>query len=221
MKLGASLKILLLLVLSLGMDSEAQVIAIAPFTGALSETWESFPTTFDGNEHDFTPSPSFIMGGNATIMHPAMRVYQSSGTPYLHVLGTSGLAQTSDGIKAMTAGSFAQSVAIDFLSPQLAFGAYWGAWTHTVFGSDPATLSVDFYDGSNQLIDTELFTYSRSIQQDGILEWHGWASDTPFSRIVYTGDYPTIDGLQATTIPEPAAIFPIALGAIVIRRRHR
>lgn len=197
----------------------AGLLSIPAFQGANSETWESFETTY-GIENFFLPSPSAVLGTMAIIQNDGMEVYQSANTQSLFGLGTSGIAQTSDGIKGMAVVGLAQTVILDFLAPQLAFGAYWGAWTHPVFGTDPAILNIEFYDSGNQLVGTDSFTYSRSIQHDGLLEWHGWSSDVAFSRIVYSGDYPVIDGLQATTIPEPAVIFPVALAAMLLRRRR-
>lgn len=201
--------------------SSADMVSIGPFAGQFTETWEEFPTTFDGDEQHNLPSPASIFGGMATIANPKMDVYQRTGTPYYPTLGTSGPAQTSDGIKGMIAIGFAQPVTIEMTTPVLALGAYWGAWTHTVFGTDPAVVSLSFYDDSNQLIGSDSFLYSRSQQQDGMLEWHGWASTVSIKTIVYTSDYPTIDGLQATTVPEPATISSLALAILSFARYRR
>jgi len=215
---GRSLLLLAIPLLSANTGS-ADVIPTSPFTGTTSESWESFATTF-GNEQLFLPDPTVIMGGQATVSHPQMDVYQSSGTFFLVGLGTSGFALTADGIKGMTIGGLSQTAVIVFDIPVSQFGAYWAAYTDPPFASDPAVYDISFFDESSALIGTQQFTYTRSQQHDGLLEWHGWSSTVPIKRVSYTSNYPTVDGLQADPVPEPAALAPLSFAALTLRRKR-
>lgn len=112
-----------------------------PFTGSLTETWESFPNY---NVVSSLPNPATIMGGGASIENPAfgMQVYEPSAGANVS-LGFVGCcsvyAGTADGNKAMVAGG---RPFIVFDTPVTRFGAYWGA----LF---PATVGVRFLDESN------------------------------------------------------------------------
>src|SRR6185295_17157535 len=118
----------------------------------------------------FQPNPSTIMGGAATISNPFMKVFIDNGINEFG-LGTSGSAQPSDGVKAMGLNRSEQTATITFDLPVSDFGAYWGAATHSTLG-DPANISISFFDASDSLIGSEIFSYSRSTQGDGLLEWH-------------------------------------------------
>jgi hypothetical protein len=202
-----------------GSPALAGLIAVPPFAGAFSETWESFPASH-GEPIQYLPDPTPIMAGFATIANPQMFVFDSLAPVGL---GSSGPAQPSDGANAMTLSGLAQTASIVFSQPALRFGAHWGAvgspFTPSI--GDPALIAVSFYDSSNTLVGTDVFPFSRTPTGDGLLEWHGWASTIPFIRLTYTEDQVVIDGLQADLVPEPAALFPLVLGALSIACPHR
>jgi len=198
--------------------AKALITPEGPFTGNLTETWESFNTYNVGpSPVNLLPAPTTIMGGSATISNPLMIVY----SPLLiriadFSLVNSGMAQVSDGQKGMGVNAAAQTVTISFSTPVTDFGAYWGAATYSASdpanGSDPATVTLLFGDGSS-----DSFTYLKT--NTGVLNWHGWHSTVGISTISYTGDFVAIDGLQANTmpIPEPATwtILALALPALL------
>lgn len=192
----------------------ADLVPVPAFQGTFTETWDSFPTVLQ--EGYYLPSPTSIMGGGASISSPRMTVYEPGLLDF--GLGSSGYAAVAHGTKAMGSNGFEQSTVVVFTDPILSFGAYWGAFTDNQFGGDPAWVSVSFFNESDGLIGTELFSYSRSQYGDGLLEWHGWSSTVPISKITYTEDFVVIDGLQANPVPEPATVSLFVLASLLSRR---
>ncbi len=101
-----------------------------------------------------------------------------------------------------------QTVTIVFAEPVSKFGGYWGASTFYCCGQeDPTNVDVKFFDASDGLIGVATFAYSRSIpgfpgipiHGDGRLEWHGWSSNRPVKKVIYSGDYVVIDGVFKPT----------------------
>jgi len=194
---------------------------INPFTGNLSESWESFRTYMGGY---YLPDPTRIMGGGASISSPGMSVYLTNSDTSFG-LGSSGNAKVADGAKGMGLNGFAQTATIIFANPVADFGAYWGAATPP-WGPEappveptPTTVSLAFSDGS-----FDNFTYF-APDHSGTLEWHGWHFTTGISSITYSGDFVAMDGIQANVIPEPATVLmsllsAIWVGLLVFRRRR-
>lgn len=198
-------------VLLLGVNLPAAVLPIGPFTGGLSETWESFNDYLTGPR--FLTNPTGIMGGDAFISNSRMCVYLTNSSRSFG-LGSSGNAGVADGTKGMGLSGFAQTATITFASPVVDFGAYWGAATPP-WGPEspqvepsPSTISLAFGDGS-----FASFTYF-APDHAGILEWHGWRFMTGITSISYSGDFIVVDGLQANVIPEPSSVSLFLLSAI-------
>lgn len=191
-------------------SARAGIIDIGPFVGDLTETWETFATTYEGGP--YLSDPSLIMGGEATISSPKMAVYEP-GVSDFYLGGQIGPALTADGVKGLGLDDFAQSATIDFDVAVSSFGAYWGAFLPE--GSQPAVINVQFFDSDYALIGTEGISYLPP--SEGTLYWHGWHIDESVSRIVYSGDGVVIDGLQAQSIPEPSVL---CLFFVVFSWRH-
>lgn len=217
----------LMTVLNLTLPTHAGIFSTGVFTGQYSETWESFDNFGNYNAISYLPSNTAILGGIAKIVHPKMVIYEEAD-PVGYGLGSSGdYAQVSDGIKGMGLDNsqFAPNVdttaRINFLTPIFAFGGYWGGETGQ-WAPDPAPIEVKFFDLSNNLIGTDTFFYTRSLQFDGQLEWHGWQSTEAIGAIEYTGSFVVNDGLQANTVPEPNSL--CILGALLatqlLRRKN-
>jgi hypothetical protein len=192
----------------------ADLIPIGPFTGELSEGWESFPTS--QGEGDFLPNPTVIMGGAATIWNPFMVVYEPGVWDF--TLSGSGYAQTADGAKGMGIDRPQQTTSISFAEPVVRFGAYWAATTGPING-DPANISVSFFDEADTPIGSDIFTYSRP--HDGLLEWHGWFSSISVAKVTYTEDRVVTDALQASLIPEPSTCCVALLLLLLLGRARR
>ena len=203
-----------------GLAAHGSIAPIGPFTGSLQESWESFPNAFDDPD-TFMDDPTTIMGGAASISNPLMVIYEPGVATFS--LLDSGNAGIVDGDKGMGLNAATQAATVEFAAPVTSFGGYWGAVTGSPF-PNPATVSFDFFDGANNLIDSKSFTYSRTGIGDGLLEWHGWSSTVPIKSLTYTGDYVVNDYLQANPIPEAStyALFGLGtLGLMVWRRRKR
>jgi hypothetical protein len=79
--------------------------------------------------------------------------------------------------------------------------------------TDPNMVTVQFFDAANSLIGVESFNYGLSTSPNGVLDWHGWTSSTPFSRVSFSTPRGGIlfDGLQANqassgAVPEPTTL---------------
>jgi len=197
-------------------NTRAAVSPISPFTGNLSEGWESFRTYMGGYD---LPDPTGIMGGSASISSSLMSVYLTNSDTSFG-LGSSGNAKVADGAQGMGLNGFAQTATITFANPVADFGAYWGAATPP-WGPDappveptPTTVSLAFSDGS-----FDRFTYF-APDHSGTLAWHGWHFTAGITSISYSGDFVVVDGLQANVIPEPATALlgALGVGVLVVRR---
>ncbi|MBU0717193.1 MAG: hypothetical protein KJ749_03010 [Planctomycetes bacterium] len=196
------------------MPAQSDLIAIGPFTGDLTEDWESFPTT--PPEGPYLPNPTSIMEGAASLSNPFLAIYEPGVRDF--GLGSSGNATISDGTKGLGIEKLMETAVISFEEPVLRFGAYWGAWTNIQVGGDPALVTISFFDEVDALVATEVFEYSRSEYEDGVLEWHGWSSTIPIHKITCAEDKLVMDGLQADPVPEPAAASLLILGALLLLR---
>jgi MYXO-CTERM domain-containing protein len=79
--------------------------------------------------------------------------------------------------------------------------------------------SVKFYDAAGALLDTQSL-----VIEHPIWAWHGWQSDTPLGKVEFQGatvpGTPLVfDDMQAS-VPEPAALALLVLGAAAMRRRR-
>jgi hypothetical protein len=102
-------------------------------------------------------------------------------------------------------GSGQAQATITFTSPVNAFGGFWGAGTSE---TNPATISIKFFDTADQAIGVpQIFTYLRPAG-DGMLEWHGWSADVPIAKVTLTADGPTVvaDDLRISLAPHFSSI---------------
>lgn len=202
---------------TLAVSANATLTTIGPFSGTLSETFESFSNYAAGPFNQ--PEPFLVMGGNASFDSALddLVIYDPVNASF--GLGGSGGAQVSDGVQGMGM-NFGpnDSWTLMFVSDTNDFGAFWGAAT----SGGPVITGVEFYDSSNVVVGSTSFAYDHETTSDGVLEWNGWNSDVAFRSVKVTGNYVVIDGMQATNaVPEPATMSVLALGALAMLRRRK
>jgi hypothetical protein len=196
-----------------GAPALATLTPIDPFVGDISETWESFNNYNEGPF--YLPANQSCFGGNATIDNNAgvLVVYDPFAASF--GLGNGGNAQVSDGTQGLGVNADGTLTTITFDQPMSQFGGYW-AVAHYGGGGDS---KVNFLDENGNSVGSEIVHWDR---EDGILEWHGWSSDVPFSAISFDGFYPVADGFQASMrIPAPGAAALLGLGGLAASRRRR
>lgn len=203
---------------AVAVTANATITPIGQFSGAWSETFESFNNYQQGPFYQ--PEPMVVMGGNASFdsVTDQLAVFEPSfGATF--GIGGSGVAQPSDGVKGLGLDTILSSWTLTFGSDTNDFGAFWGAFTNT---SGPTTVFVDFFDSSNVLVGSTTFDYDHQNTGDGILDWNGWNSDVAFRSVRVAADYLVVDGMQATNaVPEPATMSVLALGALAMLRRRK
>jgi hypothetical protein len=193
----------------------AQLATISPFPGQSTESFESFPT-------GFTTNPLSILGGTASVEVPVadgISIYEALF--FVFSLGSS--SENAPGICALGANGprglgleegFGQAQAtITFTTPVNAFGGFWGAGTSE---TNPATITMRFFDATKQQIGVpQSFTYLRS-SGDGMLEWHGWSSDVPIAQATLIVDGPTavVDDLRISLAPHFSSISRDSAGIV-------
>jgi hypothetical protein len=97
------------------------------------------------------------------------------------------------------------TIDVVFTNTVTAFGGYWGAGT--LDSNSPATIMFTFFDAADQQIGLpQSISYNRP-SGDGIIEWHGWSSGTPFKRVRVTAT--TIFTLAADSIRAGASGFSV------------
>jgi len=162
----------------------AQFIPVGPFSGSVTETFDSFQT-------GFTNAPIVIMGGAATVQSTVGAITITEPGSFNFSLGSSSAAAPSGSVVAADGGkllgfedgSAGATMNVVFTNAVKAFGGYWGAGTS---GNSAATLNFTFYDAADQQIGSpQSISYIRPLG-DGQMEWHGWFCSVPFKRVKVT-----------------------------------
>lgn len=184
-------------------EAKADIIAIGPFTGSASDTFDQYNRVMALQTLD-------VFGGLGTISNltedGAIKVEFSSNFGGDLVLPISGMMMGQLGIGQW-----------DFNTPVTRFGGWW----ENNSGADDATL--EFYDVNNVLIGEMIADVSASAQQ---WQWNGWESDTPISRIVVTGNgiingFLWYENMQIDVVPTPGAILMFGVAGLCGNRRRR
>jgi hypothetical protein len=187
----------------------------AEFTGSARENWESFSRA---NVSGLSGVPLAIFGGAATIIGPNEYIWISQIGVADPNTGGFGLgpyaARSHDGSQGYgTSLSFGTS-SIVFNTSIGQFGGYWGSASTT----QPITFT--FYDAQGSAFARDTVVYS-APNNNGTLEWFGWRSDMPISRVDYSGAWVVNDSLRFTAVPEPAsALLFFAGGNLLLALRR-
>jgi hypothetical protein len=183
----------------------AQVTVVGPFTGDLSEGYETIPQGEFHTSYD-------VFGGAGTVL----QVGTGQG-----LLVTSGWGFFST-IFPHSGGAFMGGAGVnyeyDFDTPATMFGGYFGT------NADTPDATVTFYDANNAQIGDSM-TLSAPL---GDWAWNGWQYDGGISRVVIIannqwGGFIMSDDLEYTgAVPEPASLLALAggLGLHLARRRR-
>jgi hypothetical protein len=181
----------------------ADVIPLGPFTGDMSEGFESI-----GAPGSYPELPLF--DGHATLDDTL------SGIAVIayNWTGTGGTLLPYAG--AYFGGTPTGSQTLVVHEPVLQFGGY----ISTV--SDVPGARAVFRD-----VDGETIATLDATIMPVTWGWQGWSSDTPIGSIEFTGNGPfgnrpiQFDNLEVTFVPEPASLGLIAVGAALLLRRRR
>ncbi|HLO97633.1 MAG TPA: PEP-CTERM sorting domain-containing protein [Fimbriimonas sp.] len=203
---------------TLSVAANATITPIGQFTGALSESFESFQN-YLVNPLFYEPEPFVVMGGAASFVSSVqlLTIWEPSDFATWGLID-SGSAVPADGLKGMGLDTTGENWTLTFASDQNDFGAFWGVSTEGA----PGTATVEFFDATNTLVGSTSFSYDHETNADGILDWNGWNSDIAFRSVRVSGNYVAIDAMQAgSAVPEPATMSVLALGALAMLRRRK
>ncbi len=207
--------------------ANAQIITMAGvFAGTMNEGFESYSDFL----HSANPTTLGIFGNGSTVAAGGLLVYKP-GTANVS-LGTSGNATVADGVNAATNYTVNGTTTINFASTIREFGAFFGAKTTAV--DDPTTVTVSFFDSSNnQIGTTQSFTYTHSSNGNGALDFHAWKSiSTDVKKITIFGQFIAMDAIRANattfssqSVPENGSMTLVlglgVIGSLGIAARRR
>jgi hypothetical protein len=165
----------------------AQLVSLNPFNGQLIESFDQFTA-------GTTTAPIVIMNGAATVQ-TAAKVSFDQPLVINFQLGDSSAnapgqcAVPADGLNLLGFEKDPTAIAIHgivmnvmFTNTVNAFGGYWGAGTL----GNSAAIIFTFFDAADQPIGAPQSILYQRLSGDGVLEWHGWYSTTPFKRVNVT-----------------------------------
>ncbi|HLO98847.1 MAG TPA: PEP-CTERM sorting domain-containing protein, partial [Fimbriimonas sp.] len=189
-----------------------QISQTGPFSGPLSEGFESFPN-YSAQSGFFFPSGSSLFAGAATINSSSLVIYEPG--PAIFGLGDKGLATTNSGAKGLGSPTSGSSLDLIFSSPMHMFGGYFNVGVGT--GATTNLLAFTFYDSANVQIGS---TFNILAPVDNGMAWMGFTSSLPFTRVQMIGHIPVMDDLQANPVPEPSSLAALSLFAVAALRRR-
>jgi hypothetical protein len=188
--------------IAIATGASAQIVSIGPFTGALSDSYET------QTRHQFLASYP-VFGGLGTVA--------STGGANLHITtGWSFFFSTAPHSGQAFLGGAGVNYQFTFTAPAFQFGGYFQT------NADSPNGTATFFDALNNQIGGPL---ALSAPQ-GQWAWNGWQYAGGISRVVITasnqfGGYIMSDDIQYNAVPEPATLAALGLGAAALLRRRR
>jgi hypothetical protein len=191
---------------------------IGPFTGNLSEGFESFrPGEIPGPLRHLS-GPVEVLAGHAALSG----VHVDAQIRPLYIWNSIGGFHLGQGVNAVPFdgrnGLLLDSAVnipiarLDFHNPVSQFGGYW--WhADTITTAGPVTVS--FFDGAGTAIGTQQFNYDFANLR-GVSQWFGWSSTIPIDSLTFTGYWAAVDGIQVNLIPEPATALITFLASLAL-----
>src|SRR5690606_6145 len=137
-----------------------------PFTGDAFETFEAIAPP------GFVPNPTPIFNGQGTAYDNLANGLQIAFNLFSFITNTEVVAYNGN----LMGGAVTGQMVFEFDAPVSDFGGYWNT-ADNVVGSH-----VQFFDAGGNLIDD----VGMSLPL-GQWNWHGWHSDTGFSKVVVIG----------------------------------
>lgn len=197
--------------LGVGGTAMADIVPIAPFTGAFQESFEAFQNYNDSGAPQDVNGPFEIMGGFGTASGGGdLYIVEPSGGAGFG-MGGNGELIAADGTKAMGLNKDPGLIVIT-LGGAVDFGGYFSHYADTGI-----PITFEFFDEAGGLLGTDSMTINDS---SGSLHWAGWHSTTPIATVTLGGSYIGGDALQAS-VPTPGVLALLGFGGLAAARRRR
>lgn len=194
----------------------AQISSVGAFSGVSSEGFESYETYQNSGRY----GTMNIMGGAATINSLPISSQKftgfdgSSATWGLVSVGFANVfaGERAIGLEDVVTFSENHDWEMIFTDGATEFGGYFST-------SSNAPVTVRFFDSSNNQIGGDQSIDNPSADA----AWFGWSSTVAIARAEFlsTGSYMTMDELQVNSVPEPATMAILGLGAAALIGRRR
>lgn len=193
----------------------AQLTDIAPFTGGITDDFESYDDyVIAGNFDTLAVSGgAATFGSNPTGSGQLWIIDPAGGATWgLADYGTAGTNSGRQALGFYNSGTLVD-VYLDFTDPVIEVGF----WYVTASVSGDSDMDVEFFDAVGDPIDT-----GRSLDSGGSTYlWAGWSSTVPIHSMRFSGNVaPVVDDLQAN-VPEPTTLLSLLAGVALVAARRR
>lgn len=183
----------------------ASVTTTGEFTGDAFETFEAIAGP------GFVPGAVPIFGGQGVAYDNLANGLQIAFNLFSFLTETEVVAYNGN----LMGGAVTGQMVFEFDTAVSDFGGFWNT------ADDVSGSQVLFYDAGGALVGDVALTLPR-----GQWGWHGWHSDTGFSKVVVIGSQQpglpiTFDDLQVRFVPAPGPAAVLAAGGLLAARRRR
>lgn len=133
-----------------------------------------------------------------------MRIYDLGANSFGLEYSVNSKANVSDGERGLGLEGTGRQTTIAFNGPVYGFGSYWtvGNQGANFIATKSWTVELLFEGGATSGVMS--LNYDATVIDDFVsLGWFGWRSDAAITKVIITGNYVAMDGLQVETIPVP------------------